>query len=128
MLGEPGVRTTMNIELLKISSNELEPSDTGHPDDWQNFDVLVELDLCFENQQADSVFFEFYVTSPAALSKRPSGSFMPPTLVLDEFDWSVIKQRIEKLLRHANGSKSWTEVATKLSGQIRPTSMSCFPW
>jgi hypothetical protein len=118
----------MNIELLGISSDQLEPSDSGYPEDFENFDILIELDLCFENHQADSVFFEFYVASPSALSCRPINCFSPPTLILEEFDWNVIKNRISKLLVHANGSKSWTEVATKLSGQIRPVSFSCFPW
>ena len=118
----------MNIELLGISSDQLKPSDSGYPEDYDNFDVLIELDLCFEKHQADSVFFEFYVTSPQALSCRQVNFFSPPTLVLEEFDWGVIKNRVSKLLVHANGSKSWTEVATKLSGQIRPVSLSCFPW
>ncbi|TLU67151.1 hypothetical protein FE810_02375 [Thalassotalea litorea] len=118
----------MNIELLGISSDQLEPSTSGYPSDWEKFDVLMELDLCFENHQADSVFFEFYVASPKAIEKRGINSFMPPTLVLEEFDWSVIRRHISKLLLHANGSKPWTEVAMRLSGQIRPTSLSCFPF
>jgi hypothetical protein len=111
-----------------VSSDQLEPSNSGYPDDLESFDVLIELDLCFENHQADSVFFEFYVASPKALNSRPINCFSPPTLIIEEFDWSVIKMRVSKLLLHANGSKSWTEVATRLSGQIRPASFSCFPW
>ena len=118
----------MNIELLGISSDQLEPSNSGYPEDFENFDILIELDLCFENHQADSVFFEFYVASPSAIALRPINCFSPPTLVLEEFDWGVIKQRISKLLLHANGCKTWTGVATRLSGQIRPASHSCFQW
>ena len=118
----------MNIELLGISSDQLEPSTSGYPNDWEEFDILMKLDLCFENHQADSVFFEFYVASPKAIESRTINSFMPPTLVLEEFDWTLIKCHISKLLLHANGCKSWAEVATRLSGQIRPTSLSCFPF
>ena len=118
----------MNIELLRISSDQLEPSTSGYPSDWEEFDVLMEVDLCFENHQVDSVFFEFYVASPKAIENRAVNSFMPPTLVLEEFDWNVIKCHVSKLLLHANGSHSWAEVATRLSGQIRPTSLSCFPF
>ncbi|MBE0388653.1 hypothetical protein PLUTE_a5230 [Pseudoalteromonas luteoviolacea DSM 6061] len=121
-------RDTMNIELLGISSDQLEPSTSGYPSDWEEFDVLMELDLCFENHQTDSVFFEFYVASPKAIENRTINSFMPPTLVLEEFDWNVIKRHISKLLLHANGSNSWAEVVTRLSGQIKPTSLSCFPF
>ena len=59
---------------------------------FENFDILIELDLCFENHQADSVFFEFYVASPNAINCRPINCFSPPTLVLEEFDWNVIKR------------------------------------
>ncbi|MBA6399869.1 Imm8 family immunity protein [Colwellia sp. BRX10-4] len=118
----------MNIELLDLSSDQLDSCNSAYPDDLENFDILIELDLCFENHQADSVFFEFYVASPNALTLRPINCFSPPTLILEEFDWTVIKSRVTKLLLHANGCKTWTEVATRLSGQIRPVSLSCFPW
>lgn len=117
----------MNIELLRISSDQLEPSGSGLPEDLNNFDILIELDLCFEKHQADSVFFELHVASPQALKDRPINCFSPPTLVLEEFNWDLIKSRVSTLLLHANNSKSWTEVATKLSGYIRPSSLSCFP-
>ncbi|WP_420791241.1 Imm8 family immunity protein [Enterovibrio gelatinilyticus] len=118
----------MNVELLGISSDQLEPVDSGYPENFENFDILFELDLCFENHQADSVHFEFYVASPKAMSCRPINCFSPPTLVIEEFDWDIIKSQVSKLLNHANASKSWVEVATRLSGQIRPVSLSCFPW
>jgi hypothetical protein len=123
-----GVRTTMKVELLQISSDQLEPSDTGYPENWENFDILIELDLCFENHQANSVYFEFYVASPIALSSRPTNSFMPPTLVLEEFDWKVIKSHINKLLSRVNDCQSWGEVAHKLNGLIRPYDISSIAW
>jgi hypothetical protein len=61
----------------------------------------MEVDLCFEDHEFDSVFFEFFVTSPMALAKRQGNSFMPPTLVLKEFDWVAIKNHVTKLLMHA---------------------------
>jgi hypothetical protein len=118
----------MNLKLLRIQSEDLEPSDSGYPSDWVEFDVKMVVDLCFEGHEADSVFFEFYVASPIALTKRKENSFMPPTLVLKEFDWSVIKNHVAKLLMHVNGSRQWSEVAVKLSGLMRPSSLSCFPW
>jgi len=114
--------------LKALQSDDLDPCDSGYPDDIEDFDILIEIDLCFKNYQANSVFFEFYVASQKALSRRPANSFMPPTLVLDEFNWNAIEKHVVKLLSHISGSKSWPEVAIRLSGQVRPVSMDCFPW
>jgi len=62
----------MNLKLLSIESDQLDPSDSGYPNDWECFDVRMELDLCFEGHEVDSVFFEFYVASPKALELRPA--------------------------------------------------------
>lgn len=118
----------MKIELLQISSEQLEPTDSGYPENWECFDILIELDLCVENNQSNSVYFEFYVSSPSALALRPSNSFMPPTLVLEEFDWNIIKTHVEKLLARANGCNSWGQVALKLDGLIRPYDINSIAW
>jgi len=118
----------MTLQLLSIKSDQLEPADSGYPNDWETFDIQMDVELCFKGHEADSVYFEFYVASHKAISRRPANSFMPPTLVLEEFDWNVIKNHVSKLLLHANSSRNWSEVAVKLCGLMRPESMSCFPW
>ncbi|MDO6526503.1 Imm8 family immunity protein [Motilimonas sp. 1_MG-2023] len=117
----------MKLKLLRIYSDDLNPAGAGLPRDWERFNVRVEVDVCFEGHEVDSVFFEFYVASPSALLSSAVNTFMPPTLILEEFNWSEIKIRVIKLLAHANGATSWQEVAFKLNGQMRPVSMSCFP-
>lgn len=116
----------MNIKLLNISGEQLKPPNHGLPDDLEHFDVLIELEWCFEGHETDSVFFEFYVASTSALLERPINSFMPPTLVIKEFDWDVIKQHTDKMLHRTRRCQSWSDVITKLNGQIRPVCMSSF--
>jgi hypothetical protein len=118
----------MKLELLGLVSEQLDPPGSGYPDDWENFDILMELDLCFENHQANSVFFEFYVASPKALSLRATNSFMPPTLVLTEFDWAAVNSHVSKLLSRVGNSSSWGEVALKLNGLIRPSNIGAIAW
>lgn len=117
----------MKLKLLRIYSDELNPVGAELPKDGERFDVRVEVDVCFEGHEVDSVFFEFYVASPNALLSRAVNTFMPPTLILEEFNWAEINSRVIKLLDHANGATSWQQVAFNLNGQMRPVSMSCFP-
>jgi len=118
----------MKLKILSIESDDLDPSDTGTPDDSEEFDVLVEVLLYEENRETNDMYFEFTVASPRALAKRPAGGFIQPTLILNEFTWPVIKEHVEKLLMHTLSCESWECVAFRFSGLMRPSSPSSYDW
>ena len=118
----------MTLQILSIQSDELEPKESGFPDSLEEFDVLVEVELCFKNQETNSMYFEFYVASPLAQMKRSTGGFLPPTLLVDEFDWKLIRKHVEKSLMQALNCKTWDGVVIRLNGLLRPSSPSCYKW
>ena len=118
----------MKPTVLRLYSEDLDPEESGFPVDCENYRVRFEADICDMPHDADSVFFEFYVSSPNRLAKTPDSSFMPPTLVLSEFSWEPIHSHLEKLMARGRSSKSWVELAVHWSGMLRPVSYDCFPW
>ena len=118
----------MNPTILRRYSDELDPPDSGLPRDLRSFNVRIEVDICDMPKDADSVFFEFYVCSPDHLSRLPLDSFISPTLVIEEFQWKLIDERLEKIMPLGLSSSSWAEIAARWSGLLRPASFDAFPW
>ena len=118
----------MKLRISSINCDDLEPSNSGHPESDDDFDLLFEVDLYEENKETNCMYFEFTVASPKALARRETGSFMPPTLVLETFSWSRIAQHIEKLLMYVHSCDSWECVAFHFAGLMRPASPSAYNW
>ena len=109
----------MRLKLLRISSSDLNPPDKGMPDDPTDCDVELEIELCPEGHEHDSEYFCLYVATPPALSRRAPG-FLQPTLLLNEFRWSEIENRIKKLLQYSEDSRNWDAALVKMGGHLQP--------
>ena len=118
----------MTLRIVSIQSDELEPKESGYPNSLEEFDILIEVELCFKNLKSNSMYFEFYVASPKALMKRSTNGFMPPTLLIDEFDWAIIRRHVEKLLMQTISCKTWDGVMIRLNGLLRPSSPNSYKW
>ena len=99
-------------------SPDVDPPSTGHPVDPDDFSVFLQLRLGVPGERGGEVF-SLQVRSPNAMQRVGSGSFVSNTLVLDHFDWSAIRARIEKVLDLARGSRDWSEVIQRLSGFLK---------
>ena len=104
----------MNLEISSIWS----PNFNGKfPNDVNDFDVYVQLRLV-EKGTDDGEVFSLRVCSSSALGRTESGKFIEATLCLDQFSWSVVRKRIEKLLMQVDSCKDWKCVIEKLSGYL----------
>ena len=83
-----------------------------------NFKVLIQITLA-ERTGSGGETFELIVCSPNKLAETEPGLFINNTLVIEKFDWDVIKNRIRNLLSFCRGSSSWKEVILKLSGYLK---------
>lgn len=109
----------MHLELRDLWSPDLYPTD-GLPDDLTRFDVLVTAGIAEPEAPADHTqTFYLTVCSPDVLAERAPGSFVTETLVLDRFEWAAVRTRLENLLRHTEGSQTWAEAISELSGYLR---------
>jgi len=63
--------------------------------------------------------FEFTVASADQLAEAEAGAFVSHVLVLKEFSWGVIRERLEKLLRHTESCANWEDAIRVLAGYLR---------
>lgn len=103
----------MNLEIQTIWSPDLDPPSGGLPKDTFDFDVFVQVSIG-EAGKAGGELFNCRICSASALVNAEPGRFISHTLVLDKFDWSAIRKRMDKLLLHASSCKDWDSVITQL--------------
>ncbi|QQS40691.1 MAG: hypothetical protein IPM63_15165 [Acidobacteriota bacterium] len=105
----------MNLKVDSMHSPDL--PENGYPDDPFDFEAFVQAWLSEKGKPGAEVF-GFVVVSPSRLAKYESGRFIVNTLVLEEFDWTDIKTRLEKLLAHTASAEDWDEVIDRLKGYL----------
>ena len=107
----------MKLEIQSLFSPDLDPTD-GQPADPADFQVLVSVALGEVGTAGHEVFY-FTVSSPCRLATTECGSFVLNTLVLETFDWTAIRNRLQKLLAHCASAESWDAVISRVSGFLR---------
>ena len=105
----------MNLEVRDLWSPDVTPPSEGLPADVADFSVLVQVAIGAVGEVGREVF-SMTICSQSALAKTAPGTFLTHTLVLDRFDWSRVRSRIEKLLRQCDGCHDWAQVMDRLSG------------
>ena len=108
----------MQLEVRPAWSVDLHPPDGGVPEDLEDFEVPVQLSIGEVGRGGGEVF-SFVVCSASVLARVESGTFVIATLVLQRFDWEVVRARVGKLLRHCDACRTWDEVAVALSPYMR---------
>jgi hypothetical protein len=107
----------MKLEIQNIWSADL-PSLDGYPENIYDFQVGIQLSIGEVGKPGGEVFY-LTVISPNALSRIEPGIFLDNTLVIDEFDWDVIRRRITKLFSFCQNATDWKEVILRLAGCLR---------
>lgn len=103
----------MKLEVQTIWSPDLDPPSEGLPRDKLDFDVFLQISIGEVGKPGGEVF-NCRVCSVSALANAQPGQFISHTLVLEKFDWSEIKKRIDKLLLHVSSCKDWDCVIKQL--------------
>jgi len=107
----------MRLEVRHLWSPDFDPTEGGPPD-RTDFGVLIQAEVGEVGEVGGEVF-GFTVCSPSRLAQAEPGMFITDTLVLDRFDWEVIRTRLDKLLMHAQSCNTWDEVIGRLAGMLR---------
>lgn len=108
----------MNLHIQDLWSPDLDPPSTGRPADTSDFDILAQVALGVAGQAGREVF-SVRVCSPSALARTAPGTFLADTLVLAEFEWAGLRERLAKLLAQCDGCRDWDQVIQQLSGYLR---------
>jgi hypothetical protein len=98
-------------------SPDLTPPSSGLPDQAGEFELLLQVKLATEGIAEEPVY-SVRVCTPRALAETPDGRFVQCTLVLREFSWRAVADRIETLLRHCESCKNWNDVESVLAGYL----------
>lgn len=94
-------------------SPDLNPPESGLPDDIFDFTILAQISIGKVAQTGGEVF-NLHVCSPSSLVSIESGKFISQTLVLEKYDYIVIRERIDKLLKHTHSCDNWDSVIKTL--------------
>ena len=108
----------MQLEIQTTWRTDIDPPESGLPADPLDFEVGVQVSIGEIGSPGGEVF-SLSVCSVSALSEIESGRFVTCTLILERFDWDIIRVRIGKLLRHCESSQEWTDVISTLSPFMR---------
>ncbi len=104
----------MDLEYQSIICLDFEDSENGYPEDINDFSVMITINIGEKEKMGSEVFY-LNVCSPSQLAKTESGKFISSTLVLDEFDWNVLKNRLNKILDFCRSARDWNEVILRLA-------------
>ena len=107
----------MKLRIAQLWSPDLDPPSSGTPVD-RDFDLLLNASVAEVGQEGAEVF-ECRVCTPSALAATPGGRFVTATLVLDDFSWEAVRERLATLLRQCDGSADWGEAIRRLSPYLR---------
>lgn len=100
----------MRPELRSLSSTDL--SDGESPSDPIKAWVGVQAEIGVHgNEGADT--FSFVVATPSALTEGGLPRWGHGLLLVESFDWSVVRAAVEKLLGHCE-AEDWDEIAAKI--------------
>jgi hypothetical protein len=109
---------TMQLEIKTMWSPDLTPPSSGLPPDLAHFALLMQVELS-EKEQSGGEVFSFTVCSPSSLAQTSSGTFVQTTLVLNQFSWQVVQDRLEKLIAQCYSCENWSDVVNTLSGYLQ---------
>lgn len=109
----------MLLKIDSIWSPNLAPETSGKPADVHHFHVYMKIKVSGADGQ--SKIFNFQVCSPSALSDSESGVFLKHILVLEKFDWDIMRQRIIRLIAECQQCNTWEAAVGKLAGSLEYT-------
>src|SRR5262245_43892595 len=98
----------MKLHIESLWSPDLDPPSSGLPPDAQDFDVLVQVALSERGQPGREVF-SLRICTPERLARTEPGQFLSHVLILRQFSWASVAERVERLLRHAESCSTWAE-------------------
>ena len=107
----------MQIRIKSMWSPDLNPPSSGLPAQAGAFDLLLQVELAAEGIAGEPVY-SLRVCTASALAETTDGRFVQCTLVLREFKWEAVANRIEKLLRHCESCQTWKNVESVLAGYL----------
>ena len=102
----------MRLKIKDIWSPNLKPPSAGLPPDISNFSVPMVVSIS-EEGQSDSEEFLFYACRPVYSKANPQ-----PSICFDEFDWTLIRERVESLLGECERCETWDEVIEQLAAHM----------
>ncbi len=108
----------MKLQIDDMWSDDLQPSRSGLPENSTDFEIWIYVVLSGVGQ-IEHHCFVFRVMSPSSLAKLDSLTFIQNTMVLHEFDWDSIRNRLEKLFMYAQDCKDWTSIVQKFNGFLQ---------
>jgi len=103
----------MKLEISDLWSTDLDHPVDGSPPDMRDFSIGVHVSIAEVGKPGVEVFC-FVVESPSQIALRNHREFVSHTLVIEEFSWSTIRDRITDLLRHCESSPDWEAVIFEL--------------
>ncbi len=106
----------MRLKIDSIWSPNLRPEESGLPPDIHQFHLYMKVKI--SDQVNHFKVFDFQVCSPTALSDSESGAFLKHILVMEVFDWDLIKSRIKILLEECNQCATWEDAVKKMAGSL----------
>ena len=97
-------------ELRSIHSPDL--SEDAIPEDPRNCQILIQ-GLIGPKGELGEESFDFVVVTPTALTQLVGHRWGHGLLLVESFDWGLIRTAVDKILRHCEG-ETWEEVANKI--------------
>lgn len=102
-------------KIKGIHSPDTSELESFHPDNADNFSILIQVLVgTDENEGGES--FDFIVCTSDWLKEKYRGeiAFLRNLILVDQFNYEDIKNRIEKLVQSISGN-DWNDYAVKLS-------------
>ncbi|HEX9962228.1 MAG TPA: Imm8 family immunity protein [Pyrinomonadaceae bacterium] len=100
----------MNLEIVAIYSQNLKEDEM--PEDLENFSFPIVVELS-EKNGFGAEMFHFFVASPAGLQGEVENvgfKHLRGLILMNKFDWKVVRRAIENLINHSRRLKNWKEV------------------
>ena len=90
------------------------PVNDRMPEDSHDFHLAINVEIG-ERDKEGSELFHFVAASPRGLLNQVADrefKFLRGYILMEEFEWSVVRRSIQNLINHANSRNNWGEVVS----------------
>ncbi len=115
----------MKLIISSMWSPDLVEPSTGSPENPSSFRLFVQMNLSVEGAKGAETF-SMFVCSPDRVTTT-FGGFVTQTLVMERFDWALVRAAVQRVLRVVDSVDNWDDVLFRLSPFMRADDHDVLP-
>lgn len=115
----------MKLIISSMWSPDLAEPSTGLPENPSSFRLFVQMNLSVEGGKGAEAFSMFVCSLDRVTTTF--GGFITQTLVMEQFDWTLVRDAVQRVLRVVDSVDNWDDVLFRLGPFLRASDYEVLP-